>query len=101
MGYQVGFQCVSDSAKAADLVLSGSQPFSFQDYIKQYEKQPDGSWSLVTYDANYQRISSAQASLHFADCSPLQQFQDGSELGWMLFGVMLSIWCGKNLRRFF
>ena len=101
MGYQVGWQCVSDSAKAADLVLSGSQPFAFQDRIKQYEKQPDGSWALVTYDANYQRLSSVQASLQLPECSPLQQFNDGLQLGWLFFLLALTLWGSRQVRRFF
>ncbi|BBH12974.1 hypothetical protein [Chromobacterium haemolyticum] len=101
MGFQVGWQCVADSNKAADLVLSNSQPFLFESYVKQYEKGADGSWSLVTYDANNTAISTQAVSLKFPTCSPSEQFNDGAELGWLLFGVMLIAWSGRQIRRFF
>lgn len=82
MGYQVGLSCFENKEQAENVYFSQTVPIISQDgQLIQMQHSPTG-WVL-----NGQIV---QASL--PECNPMDNFQDGSLIGWGLVSIMAAIW---------
>ena len=89
MGYQVGFQCFETLSEAQDYKYSSVAPIiNQQNQLVQPEKI-GATWQL----------NGTQIIDSFPECSPLQQFQDGVEIGWAFVVLACSILAVSILRR--
>lgn len=88
MGYQVGFQCFDTLQEAQDYKYSSVAPVINQNKLVQPEKL-NGQWQL----------NGSQIIDSFPTCSPLQQFQDGVEIGWGFIALTVGILCVAIMRR--
>ena len=82
MGYQVGNQCIADKVQAENHYFSLIVPTVGQDGRLHHPTYSNGQWKL-----NGQVL---QISL--PECDPAQNFRDGAELGWYLFGIMAAVY---------
>ena len=89
MGYQVGFQCFDTLQEAQDYKYSSVAPVINQNKQLVHPEKLNGQWQL----------NGSQIIDSFPTCSPLEQFQDGVEMGWGLIAVALSVMAVAILRR--
>ena len=89
MGYQVGFQCFDTLQEAQDYKYSSVAPVINQNNQLVQPEKLNGQWQL----------NGSQIVYSFPQCSPLEQFQDGVEIGWGLIAVALSVMAVAILRR--
>ena len=89
MGYQVGFQCFDTLQEAQDYKYSSVAPVINQNNQLVQPEKINGQWQL----------NGSQIIDSFPTCSPLEQFQDGVEMGWGLIAVALSVMAVAILRR--
>ncbi len=88
MGYQVGFQCFDTLQEAQDYKYSSVAPVINHNQLVQPEKL-NGQWQL----------NGSQIIDSFPTCSPLQQFQDGVEIGWGFIALTVGIVVVVMMRR--
>lgn len=81
MGYQVGNQCFSTLVQAENHYFSLVVPAATPDGRLVRPEHQNGQWFM-----NGQLL---QAQL--PECDPAQRFAEGVELGWLVFGVMASM----------
>lgn len=99
MGYQVGWGCFETAREAADVYYSGVSPVLHADGFSQYQIGSEG-WQLNTYQNGANGpvlVSSIAAPTVFPECSNLQRFLDGAELGWGIAGAVLAAYAIKFL----
>ena len=89
MGYQVGFQCFDSLQQAQDYKYSSIAPVINQNNQLIQPVKVGQQWQL----------NGIQIADSFAQCNPLEQFQDGVEMGWGLIAVALSVMAVAILRR--
>ena len=89
MGYQVGFQCFDTLQEAQDYKYSSVAPVINQNNQLIQPEKVGQHWQL----------NGVQIVDSFPQCSPLEQFQDGVEMGWGLIAVALSVMAVAILRR--
>ena len=89
MGYQVGFQCFDSLEQAQDYKYSSIAPVINQNNQLMQPVKVGQQWQL----------NGIQITDSFAQCNPLEQFQDGLEMGWGLIAVALSVMAVAILRR--
>ena len=89
MGYQVGFQCFDSLQQAQDYKYSSVAPVINQSNQLIQPEKVGQQWQL----------NGLQIVDSFPQCSPLEQFQDGVEMGWELIAVSLSVMAVAILRR--
>ncbi|RPD83120.1 hypothetical protein EGK75_10500 [Neisseria weixii] len=91
MGYAVQGQCFEKEIDAQDLFFGGSVPvISADGRPMMFQRKPDG-WYL----------QSEKVETHFPSCDPVQNFQDGAEIGFLILGMVVStIILGRIARMF-
>lgn len=89
MGYQVGFQCFESLQEAQDYKYSSIAPVINSNNQLMQPVKIDDVWTL----------NGIQIVDSFPFCSPLEQFQDGVQMGWSLILVAVSIIAVAILRR--
>ena len=89
MGYQVGFQCFDTLQEAQDYKYSSVAPVINQNNQLVQPEKINGQWQL----------NGSQIIDSFPTCSPLQQFQDGVEIGWGFIALTVGILCVAIMRR--
>lgn len=80
MYYQVGNSCLQE-LQAANLYFS-----QVSAYIT-----PSGEIIRPEYKNNTWVLQDKPLSLNLPQCNPLQNFQDGQEIGWIFFGVFAAL----------
>ena len=81
MGYQVGFQCFDSLQQAQDYKYSSVATVINQNNQLIQPQKVGQQWQL----------NGIQIVDSFPQCSPLEQFQDGVEMGWGLIAVAVSV----------
>ena len=81
MGYQVGFQCFDTLQEAQDYKYSSVAPVINQNNQLVQPEKLNGQWQL----------NGSQIIDSFPQCSPLEQFKDGIEMGCGLIAVAASV----------
>ena len=89
MGYQVGFQCFDTLQAAQDYKYSSVAPVINQNNQLVQPEKLNGQWQL----------NGSQIIDSFPTCSPLEQFQDGIEIGWGFIALTVGILCVAIMRR--
>ena len=89
MGYQVGFQCFDTLQEAQDYKYSSVAPVINQNNQLVQPEKIGQQWQL----------NGIQITDSFPQCSPLEHFQNGVEMGWGLIAVALSVMAVAILRR--
>lgn len=88
MGYQVGLNCYATKQQAENEYFSKVVPVINQDGQLQQMKHTPTGWQL-----NGQTV---QASL--PECNPVDNFNDGQQIGWMVFTILLLIWATNMIK---
>lgn len=110
MGYQVGNHCYLTKSDAENVYFSSispvvklettsttvTRPFPFPSTTAPVNKATlvspefkNGRWYLQ------ENIISA----NLPSCDPMQNFKDGSQIGWLLFSIILTCWVINILRK--
>ena len=89
MGYQVGFQCFDTLQEAQDYKYSSVAPVINQNNQLVQPEKINGQGQL----------NGSQIIDSFPTCSPLDQFQDGVEIGWGFIALTVGILCVAIMRR--
>ena len=89
MGYQVGFQCFELLEQAQDYKYSSIAPVINQNNQLMQPVKVGQQWQL----------NGLQITDSFPVCNPLEQFQDGVELGWGVILIAVSVTAVAMLRR--
>ena len=89
MGYQVGFQCFDSLEQAQDYKYSSVAPVINQNNQLMQPVKVGQQWQL----------NGLQITDSFPACNPLEQFQDGVELGWGFILIAVSVTAVAILRR--
>ena len=89
MGYQVGFQCFDSLQQAQDYKYSSVAPVINQNNQLIQPEKVGQHWQL----------NGSQIIDSFPTCSPLEQFQDGIEIGWGFIALTVGILCVAIMRR--
>ena len=89
MGYQVGFQCFDTLQEAQDYKYSSVAPVINQNNQLVQPEKINGQWQL----------NGSQIIDSFPTRSPLDQFQDGVEIGWGFIALTVGILCVAIMRR--
>lgn len=82
MGYQVGNQCFASKELAENHYFSLVVPTILQ----------DGSLAKPTYNGKNWQLNGTILKAELPECDPLQNFADGSEVGWLIFSVMAAMY---------
>ena len=89
MGYQVGFQCFDSLEQAQDYKYSSIAPVINQNNQLMQPVKVGSQWQL----------NGMQITDSFPQCNPLEQFQDGVQLGWGFILIAVSVTAVAILRR--
>lgn len=96
MGYQVGNTCIDDRELAEDVYFSQVAPLITQDGLKQVVYL-NGKWHLQkiqkTARGEFRIIEIQNLSIHLAECSPIENYKQGYELGLQLLPTAILLFC--------
>lgn len=87
MGYQVGNICYTDRMQAENAYFSSVSPVIQNGRLVQLQyngnpKHMDSGWTL-----NGRRVTA-----DLPQCGPVQNFREGSELGWLIVLIMATLY---------
>ncbi len=88
MGYRVGNQCFSTLPEAEAHYFGSVVPV-----IK-----PDNTLLFPVFDGQNWALDGQVIHGSFASCDPLQNFQAGASLGWMIAGVFVAVFTINIIR---
>lgn len=91
MGYAVNGQCFERELAAQDLFFGGSVPVISADGRPMMFVRKDDGWYL----------NSEKVQTNFPTCEPLQNFQDGAEIGFLILGTVISTLIIGRIARMF
>lgn len=88
MYYQVGNQCLPEK-EAENLYFSLVIPVI----------RSDGRVIKPEYNGKVWKVADKKVEASLPECSPMQNFNSGAEIGWMVFGVMAALFYVAVIKR--
>ena len=89
MGYQIGHQCFSNLEEAKNYYFSLVSPTI----------DSDGHLWQPEYNGKDWVLNGQLLNLSLPECDPLHNFAKGAELGWLILGVMASLYVFDVLKK--
>ena len=88
MGYQVGNQCFSTLEEAKNHYFSLITP----------SVSADGQLVRPFYNGKDWFMNGQILNLRLPECDPVKNFSNGAELGWLILGVMASLYVFRIIK---
>ena len=88
MYYQVGNKCLTE--KEAEKLY-----FSLVIHVI----RQDGRVIKPEYNGKVWKVADEEVKAYLPECSPMQNFNSGAEIGWMVFGVMAALFYVAVIKR--
>ena len=88
MGYQVGLVCYTERKDAENVYFSQVSPSIL----------PDGKLVKPEYIGNQWQLNGQILTANLPECDPAKSMKDGAELGWLVVGIMASLFVFRLIR---